>query len=139
MQGDYWYALAEGIGYPDVVIEEHEPAICGVHECSQGAFTPEEEQASNIGRCGPEEIRYWWHVIVRGPWFFLARCGEAYPPQPVQDLTGAINCARFARCGTASPPDLLGEYVCAPALECVFQREKPAHTYLTFEYEEVAL
>lgn len=134
----YWYELAAELGYPDVVIEEHWPFVCGKSEVSDAdQFAPEEEQASGLGRCGPEEIRYWWNVIVRGPWFVLFRTGtDSRPPDPLQDLTIAVNCARLFRTGASAPPDRLGEYVCAPALECVFQREKPAHTFLTFEYQE---
>jgi uncharacterized protein YmfQ (DUF2313 family) len=133
----YWYQLALDIGYPDIVIEEHRPFVCAKSEVGDAdQFSPEEEQASNLGRCGPEEIRYWWNVIVRGGWFALFRCGEDAPPEYLQDLTGALNCARFFRSGVSSPPDRLGEYVCAAPLECVFQREKPAHTLLTFTYEE---
>ena len=134
----YWYSVAAALGHDDVVIEEHTPFICGYHECAAASlFTPEQEQAANFGRCGPEEIRYWWNVIVRGPWFTLFRTGSASrPPDNLQDLTGAAACARLFRCGASAPPDLLGVYVCAVHLECVMQREKLAHTYLTFTYEE---
>jgi len=119
---DYWYALAASLGYT-VTIEEHWPAVCGVSQCGdpRAGWTPdsgmtierwEQDMAYPIGRCGPEEIRYWWNVIVHGDNLILARCGQALCPEPIMDWRGAAS------------------------LECVMRRDKLAHTLLTFEYRE---
>lgn len=118
----YWYELADTLGY-SIVIEEHWPFICNWHECGdpQGGWTPDsgmtvEELEQNvgypIGRCGPEEIRYWWNVIVHGDRLILFRCGESLCPELLMDWRGA------------------------ESLECVMKRDKEAHTLLTFEYRE---
>ena len=62
--------------------------------------------------CGPEETRYWWEVKVYGPRLRLLRCGES------------------------SPIERLGDWRAAEDLECVLQRDKQAHTLLTFDYAE---
>lgn len=108
----WWYELAATLGF-EIVIEEHWGFICGWHECGDPSnSTPEEIQASNIGFCGPEEMRYWWNVIVRGDRLILFRCGES-------------------ECG-----ERLMDWRSAASLECMMQRDKEAHTILTFEYLE---
>lgn len=118
----YWYELAELLGYT-ITIEERWPAICGWHECGdpQGGWTEdsgmsveqwEQEHAHHFGRCGPEEIRYWWNVVVHGNRLLLARCAENICPDRILDWNGAT------------------------PLECIMRRDKEAHTLLTFEYRE---
>ena len=118
----YWYELADTLGFA-VSIEEHWPFVCGWHQCGdpQGGWTEEsgmsieqwEQQVGYpIGRLGPEEIRYWWNVIVHGDRLVLFRCGES------------VN------------PELLMGWSPATVLECLMQRDKEAHTLLTFEYRE---
>ncbi|MDR2051150.1 MAG: DUF2313 domain-containing protein [Deltaproteobacteria bacterium] len=117
------YENAETLGY-SVTIEEHWPFICAWHECGdpQGGWTEEsgmslerweQDEGYPIGRCGPEEIRYWLNVIVHGDRLILFRCAESLCPEPLLDWRGA------------------------EALECVIRREKEAHILLTFEYREV--
>lgn len=106
----YWYELAEKLGY-DVTIEEHRPFVCGWHECGDTSeMTEREEQKTNIGRLGAEDIRYWLNVIVHDERLVLFRCGES---QPVE---------------------LLGDWNAAQVLECLMQRDKLAHNILTFDY-----
>lgn len=115
-----WYDVAATLGY-DVVIEEHWPMICGIHECGDptGGWTEasgmpvemwEQLYGYPIGRCGPEEIRYWWRVLVLGDRLLLFRCSES-------------------EC-----PELLLDWRSAEELECIFRRDKEAHTLLTFSY-----
>ena len=118
----YWYELAATLGYT-MTIEEHWPFICNWHECGdpQAGWTPdtgmtperwEQDVGYPIGRCGPEEIRYWWNVVVYGDRLILFRCAESLCPELLMDWRGAEN------------------------LECVMRRDKEAHTLLTFEYRE---
>jgi uncharacterized protein YmfQ (DUF2313 family) len=120
----FWEDLAVTLGYT-VSVEEHWPFVCGWHECGhpQAGWTPgsgmsietwERVMGYPIGRCGPEEIRYWWNVVVHGDSLLLFRCG-----------------------GDSLCPELLMDWTSAESLECVMRREKPAHTLLTFEYREV--
>lgn len=119
---EYWYTLAATLGY-EVTIEEHWPFECGIHECGdpQGGWSEEsgisperweQEHAYPIGRCALPEVRYWWNVIVHGDRLVLFRCGES-------------------ACG-----ELLMDWTDAASLECVMQRDKQAHTLLTFAYRE---
>jgi len=118
----YWYELAESLGYT-VTIEECWPFICNWHECGdpQGGWVPgsgmtverwEQDLGYPIGRCGPEEVRYWWNVIVHGDRLILFRCGESLCPELLMDWRGA------------------------ESLECVMRRDQEAHVLLTFEYRE---
>jgi uncharacterized protein YmfQ (DUF2313 family) len=118
----HWYDLAETLGWA-VTIEERWPFVCGLHECGdpQAGWTPgsgmtaerwEQEAGYPIGRCGPEDIRYWWNVVVHGDSLIPFRCGESPCPEPLMDWRGA------------------------GSLECVMRRDKEAHTLLTFEYRE---
>jgi uncharacterized protein YmfQ (DUF2313 family) len=71
---------------------------------------------AGISRCGTalnggHSVRFIWRVRVPGSrlhWF---------------------------RCGTSAPPDKLLAIDRALDLECIFQRLKPAHTYLVFAYQ----
>jgi uncharacterized protein YmfQ (DUF2313 family) len=118
----YWYALAVSLGY-EVTIEEHWPFCCDWHECGdpRGGWDQEsgmtverweQDVGYPIGRCGPEEIRYWWNVVVHGDRLILFRCAESLCPE------------------------LLMDWRSAESLECVMRRDKQAHTLLTFEYRE---
>ena len=106
-----------------MVIEEHWPFICGLHECGdpQSGWTPEsgmtperyeQDMGWPIGRCGPPEMRYWINVLVYGD-----------------------RLIRF-RCGTSECPEVLLDWRGAQALECVMRRDKQAHILLTFEYRD---
>ncbi|MDL2306617.1 DUF2313 domain-containing protein [Desulfovibrio sp. OttesenSCG-928-C06] len=95
----YWYEMAANLGY-SIDIEHNAPFVCGESDCG-----------NTVERLGPEEIRYWWIVVVHGPRVIYFRCGES-------------------ACG-----DSLGEYQIATDLECLMQRDKEAHTFLTFDYE----
>lgn len=117
----WWYENAQTLGHY-VTIEEHWPFICGWHECGDPAagWTPEsglsverweQEMGYPIGRCGPEEIRYWWNVIVHGDRIVYFRCGgDSLCPEPLMDWRPAVS------------------------LECVMRRDQEAHLLLTFEY-----
>lgn len=113
---DYWYELAALLGY-DVEIKRKTPFQCGKSQCGDpygvdaeaGVPVRERRQTDMLA---PGEIRYWWEVIVHGLpiiWF---------------------------ECGVSAPPDALGKRVTAHNLECVMQRDKEAHTLLTFSYLE---
>jgi uncharacterized protein YmfQ (DUF2313 family) len=154
--GEATASAPQDAGPSAICIEEHWPFVCGKSEVSDAdLFSAEEEQTSGMGRCGPEEIRYWWNVIIRSGLFTFFRCGSLYPHD--NELV-----ATFFRCGEGEPPERLGVYTVIPslgekdaswppdpvqdlngavgslaALECVFRRQKPAHTYLTFAYEEL--
>lgn len=107
----YWYEVAESLGY-DVTIEEHWPFICGVHECGDpsGLTEREAQEHREIGYLGTENIRYWWNVVVHGERLLLFRCGESLCPERLTDWREATS------------------------LECVMQRDKLAHTVLSFDY-----
>jgi uncharacterized protein YmfQ (DUF2313 family) len=150
----YWYGIAEALGYggasaplaglSGITIEENWPFCCGFHECGDpragyeeylaglpggtecaaadsvppgaakvmGIERWEQEFGYPIGRCGPLEMRYWWNVIVHGDRLILFRCGTSGCPERLMDWRAAVS------------------------LECVMQRDREAHTLLTFEYRE---
>lgn len=105
----WWHELAATLGY-EITIEEFSPFVCGIAEFGDADAYGQEHPRT--GRFGPEEIRYWWNVIVHGPRFILFRCSES------------------------SPPDRFGDFRTAQDLECIMQRDKEAHNVLTFEYRE---
>jgi uncharacterized protein YmfQ (DUF2313 family) len=120
----YWYELAATLGWT-VTICEHWPFECGIHLCGDprggypgraaSGMSPdrwEQEYAYPIGRLGPPEIRYWWHVVIHG-----------------QKL-------RWFRCSENVCPERLLDWDIATVLECLMRRDKLAHTLLTFEYRE---
>lgn len=115
----YWYGLAEGLDV-EITVRRHNPFICGLSQVGDpaGEFesTPEARALQRAGavthRLGPPSIRYWWEVIVYGE-----------------------RVIRF-RCGSSRLPDKLGVYRVATELECIFNRDKRAHTLVTFKYEE---
>lgn len=108
----WWREQAALLGY-EIDLEEHWPFMCGWHECGDPTgCAVEAVQASNIGFIGPEEIRYWLNVIVRGDRLILFRCGES-------------------ECG-----ERLMDWRSAASLECIMRRDMEAHILLTFEYLE---
>ena len=110
----YWYELAETLGYA-VDIVEKTPFQCGKSQCGdpRGADADKPwQERRQTDMLGPAEIRYWWEVKVYG--------------LPVI----------YFQCGASAPPDSLGKRVTAHNLECVMQRDKEAHTLLTFSYVE---
>lgn len=111
----WWYDLATSMGY-DITIEEHWPFICGIHECGDpsGLSAREAQDHPEIGYLGPETMHLWWRIIVHGDRLLLFRCGESLLPERLTDWRAA------------------------DALECVMQRDREAHTLLTFTYPEDA-
>lgn len=107
----YWYEVAESLGY-EVTIEEHWPFICGVHECGDPSGLSEREAQAHreIGYVSTENVRYWWNIIVHGERLLLFLCGESLCPERLTDWREANS------------------------LECVMQRDKLAHSVLSFDY-----
>ncbi|MDR1946588.1 MAG: DUF2313 domain-containing protein [Desulfovibrio sp.] len=117
----YWYEVADILGWR-VTIVEHRPFIVGINTCGdplggypgrESGISPErweQENAGLIGRLGPPEIRFWWHVIVHGSKIRWFRCGESALPERIMD------------------------WDIATVLECLMRRDIEAHTLLTFEY-----
>lgn len=108
---EYWQGLAETLGY-EIVIEEHWPFICGIHECGDpsGLNIQEAQQHPEIGYLGVEDVRLWWNVVVYGDRLIHFRCGESLCPER------------------------LLEWAAAETLECVMRRDGEAHLLLTFDY-----
>lgn len=109
----WWYEVAESLGY-NVAIEEHWPFLCGVHECFDPSnLTEREIQAHHeIGFLGEPNVRLWWNVVVYGERLLLFRCGESLCPERLLDWREATD------------------------LECIMQRDRLAHTVLTFDYRQ---
>lgn len=110
----WWYELAESLGY-DVAIEEHWPFLCGEHECFDPSNLTEREIQDHpeIGFLGHPNVRYWWNVVVYGDRILLFRCGESLCPERLMDWRAATD------------------------LECIMNRDKLAHTVLTFDYRSL--
>lgn len=113
----YFLELADRLGYADITITEHIPAQCGMTRC--GATRSVSADGRLIVRgagCGTPAIRYLWIVTVPGArltWFAFGQGG--------------------GRCG--NDPHLRIRR--ADDLECLFNKLKPAHTRLVFEYTGV--
>lgn len=107
----YWYDLAVTLGY-EIVIEEHWPFICGIHECGNpsGLSLLDAQDHPEIGYLAVPDVRLWWNVTVYGDHLLQFRCGESLCPERLMD------------------------WVSADTLECVMRRDGEAHLLLTFDY-----
>lgn len=103
----YFIDLAAYLGYT-VTIEEYAPFMAGVSECGDTRPTPTSFFRWYIG---PPEMRFAWtvHVGAVGLTWFRAAIGEA-GVDPHLQIDGATD------------------------LECLFNRWKPAHTEVIFDY-----
>jgi uncharacterized protein YmfQ (DUF2313 family) len=104
-----FYALAVKLGY-EITIREYRPFICGRSVCGGpdvlGAAWPADGEEDGYN------ARYYWRVTVHGPR------------------------AHWFRCGRNTAGERLGWYSPAKELECFFNRRKPAHTIIIFDYQE---
>jgi uncharacterized protein YmfQ (DUF2313 family) len=107
----FFYSVAEKLGYT-IQITELSPYMCGVSRCgdTRGQFNPD-DQSHYYWTLGPPENRFYWTVHV-----------------------GALKVTYFhvnsSQCGI----DRLMAFEAATDLECYFDRWKPAHTDIVYDY-----
>jgi uncharacterized protein YmfQ (DUF2313 family) len=109
----FFIDLGAAIGYT-ITIREYAPFMTGVSRC--GDTTDIDAEAGGDGKhcrweIGPPEIRYYWSITVYSKIYIPFRVG--------QSQTGID---RLLKIGLASD------------LECIFNRYKPAHTIIVFDY-----
>jgi uncharacterized protein YmfQ (DUF2313 family) len=109
----FFVNLAQSIGYT-ITIREYAPYMCGVSRV--GDTSDIDQAAGGDGtrmrwQLGPREMRYYWSITVHSKVYIYFRCG--------QSQTGID---RLLKIGRASD------------LECIFNRYKPAHTYIVYDY-----
>lgn len=139
---EYFYSIAAKLGY-DITIREHSPFMAGYHEIGGTLEEPigfdlmtedgddivtEDDEEIGTGPMGPlvgyypeigdYEIRYYWTVHVGERPFFWFRVGSGFPN---------------AGPGEAGVDPHL-TINAATDLECIFERLKPAHTIVVFDY-----
>jgi len=103
---EFFIRIAEELGYT-ITITEYAPWMFGVSEVG------ETDDGHSYWRweIGPPEIRYYWTVHIAGQSVLWWRYGSA--------IIGVDPHCRFGR---------------AEDLECIFERWKPAHTDVIFDY-----
>jgi uncharacterized protein YmfQ (DUF2313 family) len=106
----FFYSIAEALGY-NITITERAPYMCGVSRVgdTRGSdpLAPEEYR----WRLGPPEMRYVWTVHVNAKKLVYFHCNSS-------------------RTGT----DRLLHIGLASDIECFFDRYKPAHTEIVYDY-----
>jgi uncharacterized protein YmfQ (DUF2313 family) len=109
----WFYQVADELGYT-IHIQEFAPYMCGVSRCGD---TRDIDQAlGGDGKhyrweIGQPEIRFYWTVTVNALRFVPFRAGEG-------------------QCGVDHLLNITG----AEDLECIFDRYKPAHTKIVYDY-----
>jgi len=110
----YFRELAVTLGYGDITITEHIPAQCAITQCGAQISTEADGQLIVRGAgCGTPMIRYVWTITVTGPrltWFAVGAAGGRAGQDPHLKIRRAAD------------------------LECLFEKLKPAHTKLVFDY-----
>ncbi len=106
----FFIALAARLGYGDITITEYQPFMAGVSRCGPHI----DETGEIIWRVAPPAMRACWKVSVYGPRLRWFRAGYGGGQSGVH-------------------PHLIVRR--ARDLECLFDRLKPAHTRLFFDYK----
>ena len=106
----FFYNVAKTLGY-DILITEHAPYMTGVSTCGDTRGYDSLDPTHYHWELGPPEIRFYWNVHVNGKEFVYFHCASS-------------------QCGI----DRLLRIGIAADLECVFNRWKPAHTQIVFDY-----
>lgn len=94
----FFHHLAELAGV-EIEITEYRPFVCGLSCCGEVLN-------------GPEEVRFCWHIRIKGWRVIWFRCGES-------------------ECGES-----LCAFDLAEELECLFRQAAPGHTELVVGYAE---
>jgi uncharacterized protein YmfQ (DUF2313 family) len=107
----FFLNVATALGYT-IRITEYLPYMTGVSFCgdSRGVFNAD-DPTEYRWQLGPPEIRYYWTVHVSAKDFVYFRCNSS-------------------QCGI----DRLLEIGVPSDLECFFQRYKPAHTQIVYDF-----
>lgn len=110
----FFYSVAQGLGY-QIYIREYAPFMAGISRAGD-TRKPGADAEDYRWRVGSQEMRFYWTVKVlnrRLSWFRAASGQAGIDPH-----------VRISR---------------AKDLECVFQRWKPAHTQIVFDYSEASI
>jgi uncharacterized protein YmfQ (DUF2313 family) len=112
----FFLDVATAFGY-SITITEYLPYMTGISFCgdSRGMFNPEDPTYYRW-QLGPPEIRYYWTVHVSAKDFVYFRCNSS-------------------QCGI----DRLLEIGIPSDLECVFDKLKPAHTQIVYDFQMIEL
>jgi uncharacterized protein YmfQ (DUF2313 family) len=106
----FFYELADELGY-SIVITERAPYMCGVSRVGDTRGSDKLAPDSYRWRLGPAEMRYVWSIQVYAKKLIYFHCNSS--------RTGVD---RLLRIGIADD------------LECIFNRYKPAHTKIVYDY-----
>ena len=107
---DFFYGVAERLGY-QITITEYAPYMTGVSRVGDTRGSDAKDLTHYRWELGPPENRFYWTVHVNGKQFVYFHCNSSQ--------TGID---RLLRIGIAAD------------LECMFNRWKPAHTKIVFDY-----
>jgi uncharacterized protein YmfQ (DUF2313 family) len=107
----FFYQVANEFGYT-IQISEYSPYMCGVSRCgdTRGAFNPDDPR-NYYWRLGPPANRFYWTIHVSSLKVTYFHCNSS-------------------QCGI----DRLMAFEIASDLECVFDKWKPAHTEIVYDY-----
>jgi uncharacterized protein YmfQ (DUF2313 family) len=106
---EFFEQVAQWLGYSITYIREWAPFMVGVSQVGD----TRDAQGNYRWEIGPPEMRFYWSVHISGLSLVWFRCGAG-------------------QCGV-DPHVRIGH---APDLECLFNRWKPAHTQVIFDYSD---
>ncbi len=113
----YFQDLATSMGY-DIEIDEFSPFMAGLSKCGDPVYVEGRPFVCGASKCGDpifvnsHSVRFIWRVRVKGNRLTLFRTGQSQCGDPLYKISRAED------------------------LECLFNRLKPAHSHLVFEYLE---
>jgi len=112
----FFLQVAKNLGYGDITITEYSPYMAGVSRCgdTRGQFNPD-DPAHYYWTLGAPEIRFYWTVHFASVAYTHFHCNSS-------------------QCGI----DRLLAFGIATDLECIFNRWKPAHTEIIYDYSAIS-
>ena len=118
---EFFQGVAEWLGY-SVTITERSPFMAGWSHCGD-TRNVYDDTGRYRWEIGPPELRFYWSAFAADPKLVWFRCGGG----------GSANDWKGGQAGV--DPHL--RIIVAPDLACLFNRWKPAHTMLVYDYASV--